>query len=883
MGPSAPRDPQDVLELRIHGVNNTPPHHLLDVPRGAVRQVSGDPLGGFWRVDPGRSSLPPGSPGQAPPGVLREAYSWGGLARTNLSARGLVSAVVGFVARPAWALLMPFGLVNVAFWSRRLEPGGEDHRWQRGRQAAALRLFGFLLTLLMLASASVVSLDLVATQCFADARARCSGLPAETARLAEWDLGTRLALGSLLPLAVLGVLVLLGTVTRTRYEQQTAPSVAGRGAVAALATRRFWANARLTSTVGRVHVAGGFCFMVLATAWHQVFATGPACARPSQVLGRGLSACLAQVVPLPTSAWPFAATLTLAVVGLVLTVVQLAGRAWGRAAHTGPTSLDQRGSWLVTVSALLFVAHLALLVRTEHVTDPHVPLLGLVVTPWLLTAGLLVLAVLAARWRSAGHDGTDARERAEARRHEAWGGRAPALFLVLALGLGVALSSLVVVGAGDWLNGGRPARDLLRRAMAAPPGTLPPEGGLVVPAVYVWFGAATFLAVIGTAAVAAWTVRRTAGAIPAAVGTPDQPAPPTEQTLLRARRWAAVAHRAEPAVLVLTVATLACLAGALLFSVLVAVWPDLGPPQLRAGVAVGWWSAVYRWVVDAAVWGVALIGLAALVGLVIGAMLGRARPLGLVWDLICFLPRAGHPFGPPCYAERAVPELLHRCDAWLRTGPHRQVVLSAHSLGGVLAVATLLAARERLPGDQVARISLLTYGTQLRPYFGRMFPELLGPVALGTAPAPGARLLTTDPWVDVVAEDEAALGVPRPDPPPRTVLGILAEEGQAPRWVSLWRRTDHLGFPVDRYVGSVVDRPAEEVEPGARPKVAAHGGYPRTAAYRRALSDLCGTAAGLSPEEVGSRPADEVTGPGGVRSGPGDAARPGRVPPSPPA
>ena len=141
-----------------------------------------------------------------------------------------------------------------------------------------------------------------------------------------------------------------------------------------------------------------------------------------------------------------------------------------------------------------------------------------------------------------------------------------------------------------------------------------------------------------------------------------------------------------------------------------------------------------------------------------------------------------------------------------------------------------------------------------------MFPELRGPAALGTAPAPGARLLTTDPWVDVVSQDVAALGASRVPAPGRTVLGILEGEGGPPRWVSLWRRTDHLGFPVDRFVGSVVDRPAEEVEPGSKPKVGAHGGYPRTAAYRRALDDLIGTAAA---RRTGDQPSS-----GAVPSGP---------------
>ena len=75
--------------------------------------------------------------------------------------------------------------------------------------------------------------------------------------------------------------------------------------------------------------------------------------------------------------------------------------------------------------------------------------------------------------------------------------------------------------------------------------------------------------------------------------------------------------------------------------------------------------------------------------LAVGATAGTGtRPLGIVWDIACFLPQTGHPFGPPCYAERAVPEIAGRINHWLRT-EDRRVVLAAHSMGAVLAMSTI--------------------------------------------------------------------------------------------------------------------------------------------------------------------------------------------------
>lgn len=63
-----------VLELRIHGVNNTPPDAMLALPDHAVEQFRGDRFCSFWRPRPDKlAELPPDHAGQVPAEVRREA------------------------------------------------------------------------------------------------------------------------------------------------------------------------------------------------------------------------------------------------------------------------------------------------------------------------------------------------------------------------------------------------------------------------------------------------------------------------------------------------------------------------------------------------------------------------------------------------------------------------------------------------------------------------------------------------------------------------------------------------------------------------------------------------------------------------------------------
>ncbi|MEU4244117.1 hypothetical protein [Actinoplanes sp. NPDC026619] len=89
------------------------------------------------------------------------------------------------------------------------------------------------------------------------------------------------------------------------------------------------------------------------------------------------------------------------------------------------------------------------------------------------------------------------------------------------------------------------------------------------------------------------------------------------------------------------------------------------------------------------------------------------RWLGVLWDVGTFWPRSFHPFAPPCYTERAVPDLQRRI-RWLNDSGSRVVVVS-HSQGSVLAALALV----QQPAGQPA---LVTFGSPLRKLYGWAFP-----------------------------------------------------------------------------------------------------------------------------------------------------------------
>ncbi|WP_208761033.1 hypothetical protein [Micromonospora orduensis] len=103
---------------------------------------------------------------------------------------------------------------------------------------------------------------------------------------------------------------------------------------------------------------------------------------------------------------------------------------------------------------------------------------------------------------------------------------------------------------------------------------------------------------------------------------------------------------------------------------------------------------------------------------------GFRRYVGVLWDLGTFWPRGAHPFAPPCYAERAVPELTKRISYLVEQG--ERVLLAGHSHGSVLLAATVL----QLPPRITDRVALLTYGSPLGRLYSRLFPAYADDAAL---------------------------------------------------------------------------------------------------------------------------------------------------------
>jgi pimeloyl-ACP methyl ester carboxylesterase len=174
------------------------------------------------------------------------------------------------------------------------------------------------------------------------------------------------------------------------------------------------------------------------------------------------------------------------------------------------------------------------------------------------------------------------------------------------------------------------------------------------------------------------------------------------------------------------------------------------PAQLVQGSG---WELAVEWASDTggALAGLFLVGLAAFIAWAYRSV-GARRVIGVLWDVGTFWPRAAHPFAPPCYAERVVPQLLtHVC------GREEPVVLAGHSQGSVVAVATIA----QLPEARRREVFLLTFGSQLARLYGRVFPCFFAPDKLRHV----ATLLTVDGQGD-------------PDP----------------RWRNLHRPTDPLGW-----------------------------------------------------------------------------------------
>jgi len=222
-----------------------------------------------------------------------------------------------------------------------------------------------------------------------------------------------------------------------------------------------------------------------------------------------------------------------------------------------------------------------------------------------------------------------------------------------------------------------------------------------------------------------------------------------------------------------------------------------------------WTVIVGQLVMAACVWQLGLqpsplvrnVGIA-LVGLVLPAMAAflyaawsdpaKRRAIGVLWDVGTFWPRAYHPLSPPCYTERAIPDLQRRM-WWLHDNGGR-VVLVTHSQGTVLGAAALVQPDCRPPDDDPA---LITFGSPLVKLYGWAFPAYFDDKLLGRL-APGG-------------------------------------DGQVRDWRNFYYPTDPIGGPVTRGLSATVQERVDEEFPDpadcyyvygqAPPASGGHSGY----------------------------------------------------------
>ena len=147
----------------------------------------------------------------------------------------------------------------------------------------------------------------------------------------------------------------------------------------------------------------------------------------------------------------------------------------------------------------------------------------------------------------------------------------------------------------------------------------------------------------------------------------------------------------------------------------------IGPTQLvaRLGRRHDTLAVLTAYVTDVGIWAISLlvIGL-----LILGYRAYRSpetrRLVGVLWDLGTFWPRTVHPFAPPCYAARAVPELARRVSALAAQGPG----------GDLRTQPRLRPGRRHRPataaGGPAPRVALLTHGVPLHRIYARLYPAL---------------------------------------------------------------------------------------------------------------------------------------------------------------
>ncbi|MGN9807372.1 hypothetical protein [Micromonospora sp. L32] len=629
-----------------------------------------------------------GAAGGSTDGVVVEAYRWGAL-------------TAGATMRTAsMLLLLPFMLGNLAVW---LRPTPTD---RFGLLGALCRLLAGTLTAAFVLSIVGVTLDLVGWQCVPYEQCR-DGRP-YLSWLGQVAMGPRLALMSLIPLLALRLMWAIGVRSARALEGFGPPPPRAETSepTESLSTAGFWDDERTTAWLRQIHVGIG---------------AGTVDASLLAAISRGQA----------SASW----LLFVAAVGLLgfcAVLLCLPVPATRRSARRILRSL-----WVATTGVTGLSLGYAVLLPGNPAAAGQLPGFEGIAGGLMAGQGVL-LAVLAGVTTLRGRAATS--------------GVRPVL-----RGLGtpiVAAASVTVGGAFAGTLTFRVADLLDRGAIPGPVHPGPPGGAPLDPPVAYWWavlaGLITLLIVVAAALTTLLLGRRRRRRLADHVVQRDYAqasarAPARREVVREAIARSRVTDELGP---VLTVSFLISSLG------LVTVALDLigvGPTQLAAELFAPHTKAtlIAALATDAGVW---LISLLVIGLMILGFRSYRStetrRIVAILWDLGDFWPRTVHPFAPPCYAARAVPELVKRVSALAAQGG---VIISGHSHGSVLAAATIL----QLPPAVLPRIALLTHGSPLRRLYAGLYPAYLGGRTLCEL---GERL----DW----------------------------------RWRNLWRETDPVGGPI---------------------------------------------------------------------------------------
>ncbi|MFD1148802.1 hypothetical protein [Saccharothrix hoggarensis] len=716
--------PEDVVELRVHGVSGTPPETMLGDPYPTP--VAGDDVARFLRA---------GTPARAPSsGRTRtvEAFHWGRFTS-------------GGASRALWLVLIPFAILNLARYALL-----GANRFAE----AVLRLLGLVLTAMLVTATAYVSLELLVRQCAGTAACRAERL----GFFAGWPFGAMLLVGAVPPGLVITVLWWFGRQTFL-YEPKGTHHV-WETRSGSLGDYAFWHTSPRTPVLRDAHVAAA-CAVVGVLYAGALRTAQPG--RPSDALS-----------------WSVVGVGVLVLLWAVGCVVMSPDRR-----EVNSRALKWTSAVYLLVAAGVATAVLWRL--PVGATGSVTPLAGFEVVTNVLSALAVVLLVAlfvaCVRMRHAPR-GVELMV-ADKRFRPMWHGYGAVVIAAVATTLAVGFSGGLAYRVVDWV--GDPVPEAGRPGLVLGTGYLVGAGLwgvlaiafplLVAPVVAAmvrqvssasWFAAGSLAA--GVAVLLRWTsvpgwafwaaavvagllyvvgvgscLRHSIGAAVrdgVLADYPGRPDRPGVRKVAFHQRLASGKYRYH-----WLLGAVALLGGVLAAAGGGVALARLAHPDWRSAPAPG----LAEWLSSLPARELGALGSLVVSGLVVVLLLLGVRTwqsprmrtaVGIVWDLVAFWPRLAHPICPPPYGGRATIELTSRA---VRLAGHHDVsavVLSGHSQGSVVCVAALSLLRRESerpdPADgeryirqadaaaALRRVGLVTYGSQLQWAYSRLFPHYLG-------------------------------------------------------------------------------------------------------------------------------------------------------------